>query len=339
MKTKTFLIFTLPSFIMMVFFISIPLLIVVFQSFQFKQELLETREQEKCDPFGCETEIVTIPVLDDNGNTIKQNQWVGIQNYKNLLKFNEVQEAFSTTGKGWVDIRNIDFYKALRFTITFTFITLPFILFLGLVIALCVNALLQSLRGPVIFMTLLPFIITPVIGSLSIKWLFIGDGILTVFLEWIQQKDISVFSNGWSVELLMMFYRVWHATPFAFVIFYAALQTVDKEKIEAAIIDGANKFQRLRFIIIPHIMPLIVFVTLIHLMDAYRVFDEIIGFDAAAHRISLQWLTYDFLMMDQGGNRFIGRASATSILTMIGIVIILIPVLRKTWKDQKEKKI
>ena len=324
---------------MMVFFIAFPLLTVVFQSFQFKQELLETREQEKCDPFGCETEIVTIPVLDENGNTIKQNQWVGFQNYKNLLKFNKIKEAFSTTGKGWVDIRNIDFYKALRFTVTFTFITLPFILFLGLVIALCVNALLQSLRGPVIFMTLLPFIITPVIGSLSIKWLFIGDGILTVFLEWIQEKDISVFSNGWSVELLMMFYRVWHAVPFAFVIFYAALQTVDKEKIEAAIVDGANRFQRLRFIIIPHIMPLIVFVSLIHLMDAYRVFDEIIGFDAAAHRISLQWLTYDFLMMDQGGNRFIGRASATSILTMIGIVIIFIPVLRKIWKDQKERKI
>ena len=111
-------------------------LTVVIQSFQFKQELLETREQEKCDPFGCETEIVTIPVLDDNGNTIKQNQWVGFQNYKNLLKFDEVQKAFSNTGKGWAEIRNIDFYKALRFTITFTFITLPFILFLGLVIAL-----------------------------------------------------------------------------------------------------------------------------------------------------------------------------------------------------------
>ena len=118
-----------------------------------------------------------------------------------------------------------------------------------------------------------------------------------------------------------------------------AKENSTKEKIEAAIVDGANRFQRLRFIIIPHIMPLIVFVSLIHLMDAYRVFDEIIGFDAAAHRISLQWLTYDFLMMDQGGNRFIGRASATSILTMIGIIIILIPVLRKTWKDQKERKI
>ena len=339
MKTKTFLIFTLPSFIMMVFFIAIPLISVVVQSFQFKQEVLETREQERCDPFGCEIEIVTIPVLNDNGNTIKKNQWVGFTNYKNLLKFNEVKKAFSSFGKGWEDIRNIDFYKALRFTITFTFVTLPFILFLGLILALCVNSLFQKLRGPIIFITLLPFIITPIIGALSIKWLFIGDGILTVFLEKILERDIAVFSNGWSIELLMMFYRIWHAVPFAFVIFYAALQTVEREKIEAAIVDGANRFQRLRFIIIPHIMPLIVFVSLIHLMDAYRVFDEIIGFDAAAHRISLQWLTYDFLMLDQGGNRFIGRASATSILTMIGIVIILIPVLRKTWKDQKERKI
>ena len=54
----------------MVFFIAIPLLTVVLQSFQFKQELLETREREKCDPFGCETEIVTIPVLDDNGKIV-----------------------------------------------------------------------------------------------------------------------------------------------------------------------------------------------------------------------------------------------------------------------------
>ena len=339
MKTKTFLIFSMPSFIMMVFFIAIPLITVFIQSFQFDQEVLETREQEKCDPFGCKTEVVTMPVFDDLGNPIKKKKWVGFQNYKNLLKFEEVKKAFSFNGKGWQDIKNIDFYKALRFTLTFTFITLPFIIFFGLIIALCVNVLLKSLRGPVIFIILLPFIITPVIGSLSIKWLFIGDGIITAFLELIQNRDISFFANGWSVEILMIFYRVWHGTPFAFIIFYAALQTIDKEKIEAAIIDGASRFQRLRYIIIPHIMPLIIFVTLIHLMDAYRVFDEIIGFDAAAYRISLQWLTYDFLMMDLAGNRFIGRASATSILTMIGIVIILFPILRKTWKDQKEKRI
>ena len=111
-----------------------------------------------------------------------------------------------------------------------------------------------------------------------------------------------------------------------------------KEKIEASFVDGANRFQRLRYIIIPHILPLIVFVSLIHLMDAYRVFDEIVGFSASGYITSLQWMTYDYLRLDGAGNRYIGRASATSILTMIGIVIILIPIVKKTFKDQKERQ-
>jgi len=86
-------------------------------------------------------------------------------------------------------------------------------------------------------------------------------------------------------------------------------------------------------------MPLIVFVTLIHLMDAYRVFEEVVGFSSQAHVISLQWLTYDFLTSDLMGNRSIGRASASSMLTMIGIVLLLIPVLRGVWTDYKGKRL
>ena len=338
MKKSTFLVFTMPSFLMMVFFIAAPLLIVIVQSFQFNQDVLQTIEREKCDPFGCKTEIVTVPLLDTDGKKIKNNQWVGFQNYSNILKFDQLSNIVSAKGFSWKDIRSIDFYKALRFTLTFTFLTLPFILILGLCLALCVNALVDKLKGPVIFITLLPFIITPVIGALSIKWLFIGDGILTSFLEYLLDRDIAIFSSSWSIEILMLFYRVWHTTPFAFVIFYAALQTVDKEKIEASFVDGANRFQRLRYIIIPHILPLIVFVSLIHLMDAYRVFDEIVGFSASGYITSLQWMTYDYLRLDDAGNRYIGRASATSILTMIGIVIILIPIVKKTFKDQKERQ-
>ena len=329
MKKSTFLVFTMPSFIMMTLFIALPLLIVLIQSFQFNQDVLETIERENCDPFGCKTETITVPVLDENGNKIKNNIWVGFQNYKNILKFELLSSVIS----------NYNAKKTILSTLTFTFITLPFEIILGLILALCVNVLINRLKGPIIFITLLPFIITPVIGALSIKWLFIGDGILTLFLENILDKDIALFSQGWTIEILMLFYRVWHTIPFAFVIFYAGLQTVDKEKIEAAFVDGANRLQRLRFIIIPHIMPLIVFVALIHLMDSYRVFDEIVGFSASGFRISLQWMTYDFLRIDDSGTRSIGRASATSVLTMIGIIIILIPVLRRTFKEQKEKRL
>ena len=57
----------------------------------------------------------------------------------------------------------------------------------------------------------------------------------------------------------MIIYRVWHVAPFAFIVFYAGLQTVNKEILESAVIDGANRFERLRYIIIPHLMPLIIF--------------------------------------------------------------------------------
>jgi multiple sugar transport system permease protein len=146
-----------------------------------------------------------------------------------------------------------------------------------------------------------------------------------------------MFAQGWTIELLMLFYRVWHVAPFAFVIFYAALQTVQSERVEAARVDGATRRQILQFVIIPHLMPLIVFVSLIHLMDTYRVFDEVIGFRAEAFRTSLQWITYNFLQPDDAGNRSIGRASASAILIMVGIVILLVPLLRNTWREQRTR--
>ena len=59
------------------------------------------------------------------------------------------------------------------------------------------------------------------------------------------------------------------------------------------------------------------------------------GFSSQAHRISLQWLTYDLLTPDDSGNRAVSRASASSMLTMIGIVVLLILPLRRTWRDHR----
>lgn len=337
MKTRPFLMFVGPSIIMMVVFIAGPLITVVVQSFQQQQNVFETVERENCDPFGCRTTTVTIPIVDENGRAIRETKWVGWENYRVLLDWNNVKAAFSDAGRGFIDVTDIPFWGALRFTLVFTLLTLPLVIGVGLILAFAVNSLIESIRGPVIFITLLPFIVTPVIGALSIRWLFIGDGIITAQLERLTGSNIAMFAQGWTIELLMYFYRVWHVAPFAFIIFYAALQTVQSEQIEAARIDGATRFQVIRSVIIPHLMPLIVFVGLIHLMDTYRVFDEIIGFNASAFRISLQWLTFDFLTPDDTGNRSIGRASATAILTMIGIAVLLIPLLRNTWKEQTGK--
>jgi len=336
MKRRTFLAFVAPSLAMMIVFIALPLIGVFVQSFLLTQQVFEEVTVESCTPGftqqTCVQEVKKRPVLGPDGKPKTETAFIGFENYRLILEPAAVAKAFSAQGQGLTDVLKIDFYRALRFTLTFCLVTLPLVLVFGLAIALAVNNTLAAIRGPVIFVSLLPFIITPVIGALAIRWLFIGDGILTDLLEWLLDRPISMFAQGWTIELLMLFYRVWSVTPFAFIVFYAALQTVDRDTIESAIVDGASRFERLRYVIIPHLMPLIVFVALIHLMDSYRVFEEVIGFSSEAHRISLQWLTFDFLVPDNSGNRSISRAAASSMLTMIGIVILLVPLLMRNWR-------
>ena len=339
MKPRIFFAFVGPSLALMLIFIAAPLISVLVQSFYVNEGTFEEVTAEECTPGFpdpiCTTTVRSVPVLDEAGLPVTNARFVGLQNYRLRLQPERVSDAFSAVGGGIPALLNIDFYKALRFTVTFTLITLPLVLALGLGIAVAVHHAVQSIRGPVIFISLLPFIITPIVGCLSIRWLFIGDGIMTSFLEWISGQQISMFAQGWTIEVLMLFYRVWHVAPFAFVIFYAALQTVNQDSIDAAVVDGASRMERFRYVVIPHLMPLIIFVSLIHLMDSYRVFEEVIGFSSQAFRISLQWLTFDLLTPDDAGNRAIPRASASSMLTMIGIVILLVPLIMRTYRDHR----
>lgn len=185
MKFRTFAAFVGPSLFMMVLFIAFPLVSVFTQSFYVTQPVYEQVEVETCTPGFpnpvCVKEVKSQPVLGENGQPLSETHFAGLESYSNVLELDRVADAI---GNGsWQELMNINFWKALRFTLTFTLITLPLVLVLGLGIALAVNNAVRSIRGPVIFVSLLPFIITPVIGGLSIRWLFIGDGILTTAIE------------------------------------------------------------------------------------------------------------------------------------------------------------
>lgn len=324
---------------MMLIFIALPLASVFWQSLHTTQAVYERVKVETCTPGflkpSCVEEVKTRPVLGADGRPMTTTAYVGLETYRSLLQPDAVVKAFAPGGGGVLEVLDIDFYKALRFTVTFTLLTLPLVIVLGLLVAIALNQAVGAIKGPLIFVSLLPFIITPVIGSLAVRWLFAGDGILGSALKAIYGPDFTMFGQGWTIELMMMLYRVWHVAPFAFVIFYAGLQTVDQDTMESAIVDGASRLERLRLVTVPHLTPLIIFVSLIHLMDAYRVFDEVIGFSSEAHRVSLQWLTFHFLKPDSAGNRAISSASASSMLTLAGIVVILIPLLARAWRDHR----
>ena len=341
MKHKTFFWFILPTFLAMFFFITLPIISVVIQSLHTPHEnILIT--VENCDPFGCKKVTSIDHAATKDLKTEKPlGRFVGLDIYldRGHLAFEQVKDHWNNS-KDLVSfftlISDLPFYKAIFFTLTFTFTVTPIMLILGLLIALGVNSINRQLKGLIIFFSLLPMIVTPLIGSIILFWMIDSRGIVGNFLQLMfEDPNLSLKASTFLTWITLIVYGVWHAIPFSFIVFYAGLQTLPKDQIESAQIDGANTFQQTIHIIIPHIMPLITFVTLMQLMDNFRVFEPIIGFNAEAHATSLSWIIFN----DLGGEtRQLSAAATSSILTIFGIIILLIPVLIKTWKEFDFKK-
>ena len=239
-------------------------------------------------------------------------------------------------GPFFAGLGNLPFYRAMGFTLTYTFVVTPLLIILGLMIALAVNSLHRLFKGVVIFFSLLPMIVSPLIGSLVLFWMIDSRGILGSALQWMAgDPDLSLKASTGLTWVMLIVYGVWHAAPFAFVVFYAGLQTLPKDQLESAMIDGASRGQQVRYVVIPHLMPLAVFVTLMQLMDNFRVFEPIVGFQAQASATSLSYIIYSDL---RGDTQQFGSAAATSVLTIIGVAILLAPVLLRTWRDFNRKR-
>jgi multiple sugar transport system permease protein len=292
MKHRTFFWFIIPSLLFMVLFIALPIASVIVQSLfvQHEQVMIEV---ENCGPFKCEKVIVADPeataALRESAPLGKYNALKTYTN-RNHLAFDELSKIWSTseTLLGFVSgVYNLPFYKALFFTLAYTFLVAPSVLVLGLFIALGVNRLPQLVKGPTIFASLLPMIVTPLIGSLILFWMVDADGIIGATLQLIfDDPDLSLKASAPLTWMMLIIYGIWHSTPFAFIVFYAGLQTIPSDTLEAAQIDGASRWQRVRFVIIPYMMPLAIFILLMQLMDGLRVFEPIVGFSASAKATS-----------------------------------------------------
>ena len=203
-------------------------------------------------------------------------------------------------------------------------------LILGLAIALAVNNATKRLRGTLVFATLLPMIVTPVVSSLAIYWMFLDNGVVSAILELLGFGKFHFLADQVTARTLIIAYGVWFATPFAFIILYAGLQTLPQDPLESAMIDGANEWQRLRYVILPHLSPLMTVIALIHIMDAYRVFEPILVFGTTVYANSVQYLTFHVL----GFQDNVHKAAAYALLTIAGVVVLLIPVLRQSFRDK-----
>lgn len=327
-----------PSLIAMALFIALPIVSIVVQSLYIDhpQVLIQT---ETCQPFGgCVTEsTVDVAATARLREEAPLGQFNGFGTYldRNHLAAAEIAALWQGT-EGWGDflagVYNLPLWRALAFTLTYCVVVTLAAMTLGFFIALAVDAVPRLIRGPVIFFSLIPMLITPLVGALILFWMLNSEGVLGAALQNLfNDPNLSTRTSAPLTWIMLMVYGTWTNTPFSFIVFYAGLQAVPRETLEAAMIDGASRWERVRFVVLPSLRPLVLFVLLVQIMDNFRVFEPIISFNAGANASSLAYEIYRSLNTQT--SQLFGSAAATSVITIGFIAVLIVPILMRVARE------
>jgi len=225
------------------------------------------------------------------------------------------------------------FWQAFWWTLLIIATTVPTHLVIGFFMALLLDQLKGSLRPVFLSGYLLPMIVVPVIGSVIFRKLYEPSGLAAWFFRAVIGEPF-VF-NEVSMKIIIILHTIWLITPFAFIILFAGLQTLPEDLTEAASIDGATRWQQIRYIVIPHLRTLIVLTSLISVMDMFRLFDNVFiltGQNPIYNADTV--LTYNYRIAMTV--RRLGLGNSMAIITVIAILVVLIPFLYYTYREQIE---
>ncbi len=124
----------------------------------------------------------------------------------------------------------------------------------------------------------LPYVLPQV--AIGVVWSWIYDPIHGWLNRALELIGLESLRTGWlgnpdTALYAVLATAIWATSGFVFVIFLSALRNVDTELVDASRLDGANRMQRLWYIVLPQIMPVFLMVTTITLIGGFSVFDII----------------------------------------------------------------
>ena len=183
-------------------------------------------------------------------------EWTGLDNWTRLF-------TDSAVWASWVR------------SIVYFILTVGLEMTLGVTLALAVNELVRG-RSLVTSLMLLPMFMAPVIVGLLGR--FLTDSTYGLYAWFLQETGIytgDILGSPTSAFIAVTLMDVWEWTPLIALIVLAGLASVPATVLEAAAMDGAGYFKRLRFIVLPMISGVLIVALLIRSMDAIRYFDII----------------------------------------------------------------
>ena len=149
---------------------------------------------------------------------------------------------------------------------------------LGFAVALLLN---QRLRGNVFFAiaVLLPWAVPALAASAILKWLFdarygfVNWALVNLGFE--RLPGLRVVRGPLQRVVAIFITVVWQSFPFVALALLAGLQTIPKETLQAAAVDGASAFQRFRLVTLPLLRPIVAVLVIFSTIWDFKIFDQI----------------------------------------------------------------
>lgn len=245
---------------------------------------------------------------------------VGIQNFKDVIEFNE-------------------FITCLKNTLLLTVITVPLSTFLALLIAVCLNSIkaLNRLLQTIYF---LPYVTNTIAIGLVFSSMFsmVGTGfstpnptistvgIINNIIEFFGGTAINWVNEGssyWANMFVLIVYIVWNALPFKILILLGGLQSVNKQYYDAAKVDGTGRVRTFWRITVPMLSPMLAYVIITGFIGGFKEYNSVVGIFGGSDGTSmgpvgsegtLNTMVGYINSQIMGGVRSEGKASAAAII-------------------------
>lgn len=237
--------------------------------------------------------------------------WNGVSPHARFIGF----QNFVTLFQG-----DNNFNAALLFTAKYTVLFVVIVNVLALLLAVALD---QKIRGANVMRAVyfVPYIMSLVV--VGFVWKFImGNGFTTLFgvtkwgvfgMDWLGSPRLAFFS--------VLFVSVWQAVGFYMVIYIAGLQSVPRDLLEAATVDGAGPLRRFFSVTFPMLMPSVTVCVFMALTNAIKLYDVIVSLTAAGPAGSTASITYDIYREEfQNNNYGYGTAKALVLFVLVAVV-------------------
>ena len=241
--------------------------------------------------------------------------------YLSLCEFTTVTDARFVGFKNFVKVFTDDtFMHALWFTVLFTVVSVITINLFAFIIAMILT---KGIKGTNIFRTV--FFMPNLIGGIILGyiWQLIFNGILQNFERTL---TYSASYGFWGLIVLMN----WQQIGYMMIIYIAGINNIPGDLMEAAQIDGASKWQVLKNVTIPMLMPSITICSFLTLTNGFKLFDQNLALTAGAPSNKTQMLALNIYDTFYGRVGWEGVGQAKAVIFFIIVAAVAMIQLRMT---------